>query len=234
MPSAEKTEQFLGNFYQIFDGRSPRIPRWFSMAASHPLTMISAVTYVMRVPIVVVNISQAEKSNARWILEVPSELEDYWRGGPKQELRRRSSQARLAGYKVRTVESGEIVDVIAQVYDLVAQGRVHEIEDNLRAMKIRRVGEPLDHAICVAVFDECETAVAFCLGTQTGNAVKTLLSGTSKRGTPRWLCFSAFVEEVSVRGGKYIVQPPPWALSEGNRIFARHLGFLPGRIRSRF
>ena len=249
MPNVEKTEQLLSTFYQIYDGKSPKILKWLSTAALHPLTTISAVIHVMRVPIVAVDMSQAEKSNARWIydprrpwrqrgivslfIEVPSQLDDYWRGAPKQELRRRISQAKAAGFKVRAVESTEIIDVIAQVYNSVAEGRVHEFEIALRKMNIRRVGGPLDHAICVAVFDERETAIAFCLGTQTGNAVKTMLAGTSQRGTARWLCYSGFVEEVSARGGKYIIQPPPWALSGGNRIFAGHLGFLPGRIRSK-
>jgi hypothetical protein len=104
-----------------------------------------------RVPIVAVDMSPEEKSNARWIyeprrpwrmrglvssfLEIPSELDDYWRGAPKQELRRRTSQAKRAGFKVRAVESSEIIDVIAQVYNYVADGRVHEIEIDLRKTK---------------------------------------------------------------------------------------------------
>ena len=106
MPNVEKTEQLLSTFYQIYDGKSPKILKWLSTAALHPLTTISAVIHVMRVPIVAVDMSQAEKSNARWIydprrpwrqrgivssfIEIPSQLDDYWRGAPKQELRRRT------------------------------------------------------------------------------------------------------------------------------------------------
>src|ERR1700677_1742299 len=105
MPNVEKTEHLLSTFYQIYEGRPPKILKCFFTVVVHPLTTISAVTQVMRVPIVAVDMSPEEKSNARWIyeprrpwrmrglvssfLEIPSELDDYWRGAPKQELRRR-------------------------------------------------------------------------------------------------------------------------------------------------
>jgi hypothetical protein len=246
MPNVEKIEQLLSTIYQKEDREAATMVARVSAALLHPATALAAWRYMMSVPVVSVSVSGTEKSNARWMfdarrpwrlrglvlsyLELPTPLENYWRGTSKQNLRTRTNKAKLAGFKVRAVETAEIVKVISEVF--LAKGQVHEIENDLRKMDLRRSGGPLDDAICVGVFDYCDTPVAFSLGIQTGNVVNTLISNSSQRGSVRWLCFSGFVEEVSARGGKFILEPPPWAFSGQNRIFAGHLGFMPGRIRS--
>lgn len=246
MPNVEKIEQLLSTIYHRGDRESATMVARASTAFMHPATVVAAWRYIMSFPVVSVSVSGFEKSNARWMfdarrpwrvrglvlsyLELPTPLDTYWRGTSKQNLRTRTNKAKLAGYKVRTVESSEILGVISEVFK--AKGQVHEIENDLRKMDLRKSGGPLDDAICVGVFDQCDSPVAFSLGIQTGNVVNTLLSNTSQKGSVRWLCFSGFVEEVSARGGKFILEPPPWAFSGKNRIFAGHLGFSPGRIRS--
>jgi hypothetical protein len=245
MSKVEKIERLLNALYGQEDGDSTRVGARVSTVILHPLTAIAAWRYILGIPVVTVAMSKAEKSNARWMfnsgrpwrlrgfvlsyLELPDPLDAYWRGSSRQNLRTRTNQAKLAGFKVRVVESSQIIEVISEVFR--ARGQVHEIEDDLRKMKLRKSGGPLDDAICVGVFDQCDTPVAFSLGTQTGNVVNTLLSNTSQRGSVRWLCFSGFVEEVSARGGKFILEPPPWVFSGRNIIFAEDLGFSPGRIR---
>ena len=246
MPNVERIEQLLSTLYYKEDRDSATIVARVSAALSHPATAIAAWRYIMSIPVVNVAVSGADKSNARWMfdawrpwrprglvlsyLELPTPLDTYWRGTSKQNLRTRTNKAKLAGFKVRAVESSEIVAVIAEVF--TAKGLVHDIEGDLRKMALRKSGGPLDDAVCVGVFDDCDAPVAFSLGIQTGDVVNTLLSNTSQRGSVRWLCFSGFVEEVSARGAKFILEPPPWAFSGRNRIFAGHLGFSPGRIRS--
>jgi hypothetical protein len=247
MPNVEKIEQLLSTLYNKEDRESATMVGRVSTAILHPATAVAAWRYIMSIPVVSVAVSGSEKSNARWMfdpwrpwrlrglvlsyLELPTPLDTYWRGTSKQNLRTRTNKAKLAGFKVRAVESSEIIKVISEVF--MAKGQFYEIEDDLRRMDLRKSGGPLDDAICVGVFDHCDTPVAFSLGIQTGNVVNTLLSNTSQRGSVRWLCFSGFVEEVSARGGKFILEPPPWAFSGRNKIFAGHLGFLPGRIRSK-
>jgi hypothetical protein len=99
-------------------------------------------------------------------------------------------------------------------------------------MGLRQVGQSVVAPVCVGVFDSSGHVVGFSLGTQTGNVVRTLLSFNSIKGSVRWLCFTGYVHEVSARGGKFIVESPPWAFTGGNNIFAGHLGFVPARIRS--
>lgn len=245
MSNAEKIERLLNALYGQEDRESTRVVARVSSVILHPVTSVAAWRYILGIPVVKVAMSGTEKSNARWMfdavrpwrlrgfvlsyLELPSPLDAYWRGSSRQNLRTRTNKAKLAGFKVRAVESSQIIDVISEVFR--ARGQVHEIENDLRRMNLRRSGGPLDDAICVGVFDHCDTPVAFSLGTQTGNVVNTLLTNTSQRGAVRWLCFSGFVEEVSARGGKYILEPPPWVYSGRNKIFAEHLGFSPGRIR---
>jgi hypothetical protein len=245
-PNLEKIEQLLATLYQQENRESVTMMARAYAAILHPTTAFAAWRYMMSVPVVRVAVSGPEKSNARWMfdprrpwrfrglvlsyLELPTPLDTYWRGSSKQNLRTRTNKAKLGGFKVRTLESSEIIKVISKVF--MAKGEVHEIEDGLRRLDLRKSGEPLDDAICVGVFDDLGTPVAFSLGIQTGNVVNTLLSNSSQRGSVRWLCFSGFVEEVSARGAKFILEPPPWAFSGRNRIFAGHLGFSPGRIRS--
>jgi hypothetical protein len=245
MPSVDKIEQHLTSLYRD-DGTSDTLAKRIAVALSHPVISLAALRYVMRYPVIEVEMSRFEQKNARWMfnrrkpwrlrgiiasyIELPTPLDSYWRGANKQSLRRRTHKARASGYTVKAVHATEIIDIISQVFK--AKGEVHEIERNLREMNLRKVGAPLDGAVCVSVFDQYETPVAFCLGTKTGNVVKTVLSCTSQKGTARWLCFSGFVEEVSARGGKFIVDSPPWAFPGGNQIFADHLGFLPARVRS--
>ena len=247
MANVEKIERLLSTLYRSEDREAPRVlPRVFTVLL-HPTTAAAAWRYMMDIPVVSVAMSGREKSNAQWIfdarrpwrlrgfvlsyLELPIPLDAYWRGSSKQNLRTCTNKAKLAGFKVRPVESSDIIDVVSEVFR--AKGQSHEIENDLRRMNLRKSGGPLDDAICVGVFDHFDRPVAFSLGTQTGNVVNTLLSNTSQRGPVRWLCFSGFVEEVSARGGKFILEPPPWVYSGRNKIFAGHLGFLPGRIRTK-
>jgi hypothetical protein len=132
---------------------------------------------------------------------------------------------------VRAIDSSEINDVISQVFKDKGWA-VHEIEADLRKKDLRKIGESLDGLICVGVFDPSEHVVGICVGAQTGDVVRTLWSFTSQRGTVRWLCFSGYVEEVSAKGGRLIIESPPWSFTGGNKIFAGHLGFVPARIRA--
>lgn len=239
-------DQFLRAVYRIHDEHDSTILRWLAQVGQHPVIAFAVAMYLMRVPIVEVQMSADERSRVNWLydhrrpwnprgfvssyLELPTELENYWRGPAKQELRRRSAQAKASGLEARAVSMSEIIPVIAKVYRADIDGRVGEIAKNLEDMRMRNDGALLEKSICVGVF-EGDTPVAFSLGVQSGNAVNTMLAGTSVRGTARWLCFSGFVEEVFARGGRFIIQPPQWALTSGNKIFAEHLGFLPGRVR---
>jgi hypothetical protein len=249
MLPTDHIDKFLEAGYRIHEIGTGRIRRWVGVTIQHPLALLAAPLYLLRVPVVSVEMSPAERADSRWMynrsrpwrlrgfvssyLEVPPRVEDYWHGPKRQQIRRRTTQAKTAGLTVRSVATSEIVPVIAQVYRADIDGRVHEIEPNLREMKMRKSDDPLERAVCVGVFDTDGSAVAFSLGIQTGNAVITMLSGTAQRGPARWLCFSGLVSEVSARGAKYIIQSPPWSLTEGNKIFAHHLGFVPGRIRAK-
>jgi hypothetical protein len=115
--------------------------------------------------------------------------------------------------------------VIAQVFE--AKGR--ETPEILPMQK--RLRESHGSEFCVAVFDGNERAVASCMGSQTGNAVRNFWANASVTGQVRWLCSTGFVEESNERGIRFNVESPPWAMSEGNRLFAHRQGFVPGRIR---
>jgi hypothetical protein len=132
---------------------------------------------------------------------------------------------------VRSVDIANIPALVSAV--IMAIGwRIDDVESELLKMDLSNSLDPFDRAICVALFDQAETAVGFCLGIQTGNVVKCVWSATTEKGAARWLCFSGFVEEASARGARFIVESPPWAYSGGNKIFAGHLGFSAARIRS--
>jgi hypothetical protein len=123
------------------------------------------------------------------------------------------------------LDSSEINDAISQVFKDKGWDADHEL------MGLSYVGEPVVGALCVGVFDSQGHVVGFSLGTQSGNVVRTLLSVISQKGSVRWLCFSGYVEEVSARGARFILEAPPWAFTGRNGIFAGHLGFAPARIR---
>ena len=243
VPNVEEIEKFLTSIYQEEDGESSPIVKRLSNTLLHPVMALAALRYLTDFPIVKVAISGTDKSKTRWLfdprrpwrhrgfissyIELPLPLHLYWQGTSKQNLRTRTTQARVAGFEVRAVDSSEINDVISQVFKDKGW-EVHEIERDLR--KIR---ESLDGVICVGVFDPSEHVVGFCVGTQTGDVVRTLWSCASQKGRVRWLCFSGYVEEVSAKGGRFIVESPPWSFTGGNQIFAGHLGFVPARIRSK-
>jgi len=217
------------------------MPERLSILARHPVLTLAALRYLMGFPIVKVSMPANEHSDSKWLfnprrpwkyhgfissyVELPTPLDSYWHGPSKQNLRTRSHQARHSGFEVRAVDSTAMDGVIAQVFSDKGW-QAHEIQDDLG--KIRK---SLDGVVCVAVFDESEHAVGFCVGTQTGEVVRTLRSFASQRGAARWLCFSGFVEEVSAKGGRIIMESPPWAFTGGNKIFAGHLGFVTARIR---
>jgi hypothetical protein len=249
MANRVEIEEFLNSIYrsQDVDGAVIPIVKRLSNTLLRPLMTLAAIQYLMSFPIVKVAIRGTERSKTRWLfdprrpwrhrgfissyIELPRPLHLYWQGTSKQNLRTRTTQARVAGFNVRAIDSSEVIAVISQVYKDKGWAE-HEIEANLRKMGLRRGGESLAGTICVGVFDPSEHVVGFCLGTQTGEVVRTLLAFNSHRGTVRWLCFSGYVEQVSAMGGRFIIESPPWAFTGGNKIFAGHLGFVPARIRS--
>lgn len=248
MPNVEAIDNFLASIYhnQDVDGESTYV-MLLTNVICHPILGFAALKYLRSFPVVKVTIPEAEKARTRWLfdprrpwrphgfiasyIELPSPLTMYFQGTAKQNLRTRMTHARVAGYQVRAVDALEINEVISQVFKDKGWEEL-EIEANLRKMGLRQVGESVVAPICVGVFDSSGHVVGFSLGTQTGNVVRTLLSFNSIRGSYRWLCFSGYVEEVSARGGRFIVESPPWAFTGGNNIFAGHLGFVPARIRS--
>jgi hypothetical protein len=202
----------------------------------------AAMKYVLRLPIVRVDVPRPERAKAQWMfdsrrpwklqgftssyIELPTPLELYWQGTAKQNLRTRTSQAQGAGLHVRPVETSAINDVISQVF------RDRGWDERDVEMARRAVPSAFNDILCVGVFDESARAIGFCIGTKAGNVVRTLWSCTSQRGASRWLCFSGYVEEVHARGARFIVESPPWAFTGGNQVFAKHLGFAPARIRT--
>ena len=242
MPNVESIEQFLTSIYQSESGDSSQIVKRLTIAALHPLMTFAALRYVMELPIVDVAIPKSDKSKARWMfdprrpwrlhgfissyIELPSPLHLYWQGTSKQNLRTRTSQARIAGFTVRAVGSSEISDVVSQVTRDIGW-----YEHSIEAVQ-SSILRSLDDVICVGVFDPNEHVVGFCIGTHAGNVVRTRFSFTSQKGLVRWLCFSGYVEAVSARGARFIIESPPWAFTGGNKIFAGHLGFSPARIRN--
>ncbi len=242
MPDVEEIGAFLTAIYQPGSEESTSLVKRLLVAARHPMMTLAALHYVAHTPVVDVDIPSSERSRAWWMydqrrpwrfrgyissyIELPELLEHYWRGTSKQNLRTRSSQAKLAGFTVRAIKPTELDEVVFQVFEDKGW-RMPEIE---RAQ--RPINESLEGAVSVGVFDENGRAVSFCFGTQAGNVVRNLWGNTSRRGTVRWLCFSGFVAEAHAQGVRYIVESPPWTFSEGNKIFAGHLGFSVARIRS--
>lgn len=241
MPNREEINSFLDSIYQTDYSDSMPLMKRLPVVLRHPVLAVAALQYCLGFPVVKVALSRSECSSA-WLfdprrpwryhgfissyIELPSPLDRYWHGTSKQNLRTRSHQARVAGLEVRAVESSSIDEVITHVWRDKGW-QTGEIDRELR--KIR---ESLDGVVCVGVFDACGHAVGFCVGMKNGEVVRTLWSYTSQRGTVRWLCFSGYVEAVSAKGGRIIVESPPWAFIGGNKIFAGHLGYLPARIRS--
>ena len=241
-PKSERVEQHLSSVYQVENGESPRFLRKLFVSLAHPFTTLAALRHIIGIPVVHIDVANSEKSKTAWIfdphrswrmsgfvssyIELPSSLYLYWQGTAKQNLRTRTTQAKVAGHSVRSVDPSEISAVVSQVTTDSGWG-IREKERNLH-----EISEALDNAICVAVFDSSERAVAFCFGAQAGNAVRNLRAFTSQKGTVRWLCFSGYVEEASARGARFVIESPPWAFTGGNRIFAGHLGFVPTLVRS--
>jgi hypothetical protein len=202
----------------------------------------SAIKYVVRHPVLEVSIPASEKPRAPWLyessrpwnlrgfissyVELPSPVDPFWEGASKKKLRVRTKRADGAGFKARPIPPGEISEAIAQVF----RDRGWDERDVVDAQN--RLPEPLDQLICVGVYDSTNHIVGFCIGVLTGNVVRTLWSCTSERGTIRWLLFSGYVRESSERGVRFIIQSPPWSYSEGNQIFAGHLGFVSARVRN--
>ncbi len=245
MSNLDAMERFLTSIYQYQDEDGSSIPRVTRLthALKHPLMTASALRYLLTFPVVEIALPRPESTLKRWLvgprrpwrhhgmissyIALPSELASYWQGTPRQNLRTRTRQARVAGFETRVVATAQIHEVIAEVLrDKGWEG--HEVEANLRERDLSRYANSL---LCVSVFDQSGHPVAFCVGTQSGEVVQTLWSYTSQRGTARWLCFSGYVEEVSARGGRFIVEDAPWSFTGGNKIFAGHLGFVPARIR---
>jgi hypothetical protein len=242
-PSADNIERFLSSLYRNSDGTSKSFVQRMSLAASHPLMTPLAFKFLIQHPIVKVVIPESEKCRAPWLyesrrpwnlrgfissyVEIPSPVDAFWEGAPKKKLRVRTKRAHNAGYTARSLATNEVSEAIAQVF----RDRGWHERDVADAQN--RLPEPLDQLVSVGVFDPADHIVGFCLGVLTGNIVRTLWSCTSERGTVRWLLFSGYVREASARGVRFIIQSPPWSYSEGNQIFAGHLGFIPARIRSR-
>ena len=246
MPGAATVDNYLQSIYRDHTGEPTSNAKRLFITIKHPFVALAALGYISRFPVVKVRVSRSERSTARWLysvrrpwrlngfvlsyIELPSPLQHYWQGPSKQNLRTRTSQARAAGLTVRPVSGPEIRNVISQVFKDKGW-KAREIDDDLRRAAHRKLSESLEDAICVGVFDPSDHVVGFCLGTQSGDAVRTLWSISSQKGAVRWLCFTGFVQEASARGARFIVEEPPWAFRGGNQIFAGHLGFVPARIR---
>lgn len=242
MPSVESIDEFLTSMYKGEGGDSPPVTKRLSVTLRHPIVLWSAFRYVMKIPVVDIGISNPDRAKATWMfdprrpwrlrgfilsyIELPSPVENYWRGTPKQNLRTRTSQARASGFAVRSLTKSEVNDVMREVF------RGREWDEDYIEETLQGLPENVDDFVCVGVFDPDNHPVGFCLGIQTAHAVRTLWSCTSVRGTARWLCFTGYVEAANARGARFIIESPPWAHIGRNRIFAGHLGFTPARIRS--
>jgi hypothetical protein len=242
MPEVEEVESYLTAFYRNSIGEPSSFAKRLTLALTQPAMMLAACRYVLSLPIVKVSIPESDKPRATWLfdsrrpwkfrgfassyIELPQPLHQYWEGQAKQNLRKATARARAAGFTVRPIDSTEMSSVQTLVYreNGLTESKVQAAELTLR--------QNLAGGLCVAVFDENEHAVAFCIGIQTGNAVRTFSANTSIEGQVRWLCFSGFVEEASARGARFIIESPPWYISEGNRLFTQRLGFTAARIRS--
>jgi hypothetical protein len=245
MRNRKEIEDLLHSIYRYQDEDGSVVSHWrrLAVAVAHPMTTFAALRYLMSFPLVRVKLPSTELPSTRrrfrirrpWhhygfissLIEIPSPSRLYWQGTSKQNLRTRSRHARDAGFTARVVSASDIDGVISQV--LKDRGwEDHEVEADLRDKDLRRNRESL---LGVAVFDSSEHAVAFCVGTKSGEVVRTLWAYTSQKGAVRWLCFSGYVDQVSAVGGRFIVEDAPWSFVGGNEIFAGHLGFVPARIR---
>jgi hypothetical protein len=241
MPSQEEIENLLDSIYRTDDGDPAPMLERLPILVRHPALALAALRYLMTFPLVRVSIPGVARSKTRWLfdplrpwnvrgfissyIELPSPLDQYWQGTSKQNLRTRSHHARIAGLQVRAVDATEMNEVISQVW------RDKGWQPHEMRRELDKIGKSLDGVVCVGVFDSSEHAIGFSLGTQTGEVVRTLWAYASQKGAVRWLCFSGYIEEVSAKGGRFIVESPPWAFTGGNRIFAGHLGFAPARVR---
>ncbi len=241
-PIDSEVEKTLGSVYQDVLGESNLRMKRIATLVLRPAMTWATIRYIMRLPVVFVDVPKSERSRAQWMfvsskpwrlrgftssyIELPTPLQLYWQGTSKQNLRTRTSRAKESGLKVAPVEPSKISDVLSQVF----RDRGWD-ERDVEAAR-RGLPKSLNDVVCVAVFDSSNRAIGFCIGTLVGNVVRTLWSCTSQRGTARWLCFSGYVEESYARGARFIVESPPWAFTGGNQIFAGHLGFTPARVRS--
>jgi hypothetical protein len=240
MPNQEAIENFLDSLYQTDYGEPVPVLKRLPMVLRHPVLTVAALRFCAGFPVVKVALSPTETS-ADWLfdprrpwryhgfissyIELPSPLDRYWQGTSKQNLRTRSHHARVSGLAVMAVGPSQREAVIGEVW------RDKGWSESAIEEELRKIRDALDGVVCVGVFDANGHAVGFSVGVQSGEVVRTLWSYASQRGTVRWLCFSGYVEEVSAKGGRFIVESPPWAFIGGNKIFAGHLGFLPARIR---
>jgi len=241
VPDETKIDHFLTFIFQS-GYRTRAVPfRRLGFTILHPMVAWAAFQHLRRLPVVKVTISSSDRGKALWMydsrrpwrlhglvtsyLEIPSPLSIYWRGSSRHNLRTHTAHAKAEGYQVELVNSPAINGVIAQVTSDKGW-RVIPVESALL-----RVGGTLDDAICVGVFDSNQRAVAFHVGVQAGNVLRNVWSYSSQRGSARWLCFSGFIEHASDKGVRFIIEAPPWALTGGNKVFMRRLGFTPARVR---
>ena len=251
MPPTDLREidHFLDSlFHDRLGASTPQLKRLF-LVVTHPVRAWHAARYVRQFPVVNVAIPKSEAENAKWIfslrrpwklsnfissyIELPTPLSLYWHGQAKQNVRKATARARKEGFTTVPVKPTEVEDVVIQI-GLESGWERYQIESViLQVFKGSGWEFPrISGAICVAVVDENDRPVAFCLGAQAGNVVRNIWAYTAERGNVRWLCFSGYLEEVSARGARFIVESSPWALSEGNDVFAERLGFKPARIRN--
>ncbi len=247
--NVSQIDRFLTSLFQNRSGGPTSQFRRLAIVISQPSTTWQAIQYVRQLPIVQVSIPASETANVKWIfnprrpwklstfissyIELPTPLGLYWQGQAKQNVRKATARARGEGYRVRPVESSEVERVVIQIGEESGWKR-HEIDGVIRQVfngTEWSLGD-IRGAVCVAVVDGEDRPVAFCLGAQTGNVVRNIWAYTAQRGNVRWLCFSGYVEEVSAKGARFIVESSPWALSAGNDVFAERLGFKPARIRN--
>jgi hypothetical protein len=243
MGTTEEVESFITSLYRRNNGEPASKARQLSLAMAHPVKTWAAIRHILAFPIIYVSLPKSTKSKGSWLyesrrpwnlrgfissyIELPTPIDLYWQGRSKQELRSRTKRAESAGLTARPIAGHEIHDAIAQVFKDRGWDE-RDIRDAHRGLP-----EPLEDLVCVGVFDSTDRIVGFCIGILTGNIVRALWSCTSQKGTARWICFSGYVKEANARGARFIIQPPPWALTGGNKIFAGHLGFVPARIRCR-
>jgi hypothetical protein len=169
MPNVEAIDTFLASVYrnQDVEGQSASYVKLFVNTVRHPVLGLAAFRHLMSFPVVKVAIPETERSRTHWLfdprrpwkhrgfiasyIELPSPLSQYFQGSAKQNLRTRTSHAKVAGFHVRPVDSLEINDVISQVFKDKGWEE-HEIEANLLKMGLRQVGQSVVAPVCVGVF----------------------------------------------------------------------------------